>query len=56
MKIRFVHKDKSGNSVTFNIQKLPVTLGREADNNIALSDKSDFPQKRPAVYQGPWFS
>ena len=40
MKIRFVHKGKDGNSVTFNTQKLPLTIGREAGNDIALSDKS----------------
>jgi signal transduction histidine kinase len=40
VKIRLVHRKKDGNSVTFNIQKLPVILGREADNDVALSDKS----------------
>jgi signal transduction histidine kinase len=40
VKISLVHQGKDGNSVTFKVQKLPVTLGREADNDIALSDKS----------------
>lgn len=40
MKISLVHQGKDGNSVTFNVQKLPVILGREADNDVALSDKS----------------
>lgn len=40
MKIRFIHRGRDGNSVTFDVQKLPVTLGRDADNGIALCDKS----------------
>ena len=40
MKIRFIHRGKDGNSVTFDVQKLPATLGRDADNGIALCDKS----------------
>jgi signal transduction histidine kinase len=40
MKITLVHQGKDGNSITFKVQKLPVTLGREADIDIASSDKS----------------
>lgn len=40
MKTRLVHREENGNSVTFDIQKLPMTLGRDADNDIALSHNS----------------
>jgi len=40
MIIKLVHLGKHGNSVTYEAQKLPLTLGREAANDIALSDKS----------------
>jgi two-component system NtrC family sensor kinase len=40
VKISLVHQEKDGNFTTFKIQKLPVTLGREVDNDIAVSDKS----------------
>jgi two-component system NtrC family sensor kinase len=40
MKISLVHQGKDGSSVTIKVQKLPVTLGREADIDIAMSDKS----------------
>ncbi len=40
MKISLVHEEKDGNFTTFKIQKLPVILGREVDNDIAVSDKS----------------
>ncbi len=40
MKISLTHRKKDGNSVTFKIQKLPVILGREPNNDIVLSDKS----------------
>ncbi len=40
MRIRLVHLGKHGNSITYEAQKLPLTLGREAANDIALGDKS----------------
>ena len=40
MKISLVHEEKAGNFITYKVQKLPVTLGREVDNDIAVSDKS----------------
>jgi len=40
VKFRLVHREENGNSVTFNVQKLPVTLGRDADNDITLGDSS----------------
>jgi two-component system NtrC family sensor kinase len=40
MKVSLVHQGKDGNSVTIKVQKLPATLGREADIDITMSDKS----------------
>ena len=40
MKLQLVHQNIEGNSVTYNIQNLPVTLGRDRDNDIPLTDGS----------------
>lgn len=40
MKVYLTHRKEGGNSVTFKIQKFPVTIGREIDNDIALCEQS----------------
>lgn len=40
VKINLVHQKEDENPITFKVQKLPVNLGREADNDISISDKS----------------
>jgi len=40
MKIRLVHRGRHGSSITYDAQKLPLTLGRDAGNDIILGDRS----------------
>lgn len=50
MKIKLVHHKEEGDSVIFNVQQLPVILGRDKENDIALNDKS-VSRKHAQIFQ-----
>ena len=50
VEISLVHHKEEGDDVVFNIQKLPVILGRDKENEITLSDKS-VSRKHAQIFQ-----